>query len=214
MADIFREVDEDVRRERALKLWKRYGNYVAGLALLIVVATGGFVAWRDWDRKQAEAEAVRFQAAFELEAAGKDEQAAAAFALIARDGRAGYAALARLREASLKAKLGDVPGAAAAFRAIAADDGVAPELRNVATLMAALHEIDNADPARIEQQLAALTDSGSPWRHSALELVAIAAARAGDAPKAREYYTRIADDPSAPAGLRARASEMIAALAG
>ena len=214
MVDIFSEVDEEVRRDRALQLWKRYGNHLAGLALLIVVATGGYVGWRDWDRKQAEAGAMRFQAASELEAAGKLDQAAAAFAVIARDGRAGYSALARLREAALKAKLGDAAGAAASYRAIAADDDVAAELRNAATLLAGFHEIDSLDPTRFEQQLATLGAANSPWRHSALELAAIAAARAGDAAKAREYYTRIADDPNAPPGLRARASEMLAALAG
>ncbi|HSE78017.1 MAG TPA: tetratricopeptide repeat protein [Alphaproteobacteria bacterium] len=214
MVDIFSEVDEDVRRDRAIQLWKRYGNYVAGLAVLVVVATGAYVGWRDWDRKQAEAGAMRFQAANELEAAGKLDEAAAAYAVIASEGRAGYAALARLRAAALKAKLGDAAGAAAAYRAIAAEEHMAPELRDVATLLAGLHDIDSSDPARLEQQLTALSVANSPWRHSALELAAIAAARAGDAAKAREYYTRIVDDPTAPPGLRARASEMLAALAG
>ena len=44
MSDIFREVEEDVRRERLEKLWKAYGNYaIAGLVLLFA----GIGAWRD-----------------------------------------------------------------------------------------------------------------------------------------------------------------------
>ena len=49
MTDIFREVDEDIRQERYLKIWKRYGRYVAGAATLVVLTTAAYVAWRDYD---------------------------------------------------------------------------------------------------------------------------------------------------------------------
>ena len=32
MSDIFREVDEDVRRDRAAEFWKKYQNYVIAFA--------------------------------------------------------------------------------------------------------------------------------------------------------------------------------------
>ena len=37
MSDIFREVDEDLRHEQYKKLWDRFGIYVIGLAVLIVL---------------------------------------------------------------------------------------------------------------------------------------------------------------------------------
>ena len=37
MADIFNEVDEEVRRERLKQLWDRYGIFIIGLAVLLVV---------------------------------------------------------------------------------------------------------------------------------------------------------------------------------
>ena len=45
MADIFREVDEEVRRDKALEFWSKYQNYLIGLAIVIVLATAG---WRLW----------------------------------------------------------------------------------------------------------------------------------------------------------------------
>ena len=39
MSDIFREVEEDVRREKLEKFWKAYGDYVIALAAVIVVGT-------------------------------------------------------------------------------------------------------------------------------------------------------------------------------
>jgi hypothetical protein len=44
MSDIFREVDEDLRREQVRKLWDRFAPYVIGLAVLIVAATAGYAA--------------------------------------------------------------------------------------------------------------------------------------------------------------------------
>lgn len=214
MADIFTEVDEEVRRERALKLWRRYGNYLIGAAVVVVAATAGWTAWRDYDRRQAEAQAARFVAAADLEAAGENDKALAAFGAIAKDGRAGYAVLARLREAAIKARTGDAGGAAATYHAVASDGSAPPELRNVATILAAMVDIERLPPADLERRLAALAEGTSPWRHTAFELMAIAAARAGDAARARELYAKIADDPAAPPGLRARAAEMLAALPG
>jgi hypothetical protein len=214
VADIFTEVDEDVRRDRAFQLWKRYGNYVVGAAVVVVIATAGFVAWRDYDRKQIYAEAARFAAASELQAKGNTAQALAAFGAIVRDGRPGYAQLARLRQAAIMAQSGDVAGALAIYRALTADSGVEREIRDIAQVLATLNDLDNLDPAGIDRQLAALAGANSPWRYTALELSALAAARGGDAAKARELYAKIADDPAAPASLRARAAEMLAALAG
>ncbi len=41
MADIFREIDEEVRRDRAAELWKKYGWLLTGLAVLAVAAMAG-----------------------------------------------------------------------------------------------------------------------------------------------------------------------------
>ena len=37
MANIFNEVDEDIRKERYKKLWSRYGKYLIGFIILIVL---------------------------------------------------------------------------------------------------------------------------------------------------------------------------------
>ncbi len=43
MADIFHEVDEEVRRDQFKKLWDRYSIYIVAFAVLIVAGIG---AWR------------------------------------------------------------------------------------------------------------------------------------------------------------------------
>jgi hypothetical protein len=82
MSDIFKEVDEDLRREQVRKLWDRYGPYVIGLAILIVVATAGYRGWEYWQERQAQATGDRFLAALALANKGEHEPAVAALKAI------------------------------------------------------------------------------------------------------------------------------------
>ena len=49
MSDIFQEVDEEVRRERLMQLWKRYGNFVIAAAVIVVLGVGGWRGYQWWD---------------------------------------------------------------------------------------------------------------------------------------------------------------------
>ena len=97
MADIFREVDEDIRRERYSKLWKRYGKYVIAGAVAIVVLTAGREGWKQYQTAQREVAGERFAQALDLAASGRETDAVTAFSALADDAGAGYATLARLR---------------------------------------------------------------------------------------------------------------------
>ncbi len=214
MSDIFTEVDEEVRRDQAFKYWQRYGKYMVAGAVAIVVATGGYVAWRDWDRKQAAAEGARFIAATDLAAQGQAAPAATAFADIVKDGRAGYAALARLREAALKSDAGDAAGAAEIYRGDRRRFQCGARLARCRERVGGAAVAGTADPAELERQLAPLTTPRSAWRHVAWEAIAIAAMRSGDTAKLRASSTPRFPMMRVPRrGLRARA-RMLAVLGG
>ena len=71
MADIFHEVDEEVRRERLKKLWDRYSLYFIALAVLIVAGIGGWRGYEYWVAKKAAAAGAEFEAAVTLSEEGK-----------------------------------------------------------------------------------------------------------------------------------------------
>ena len=54
MADIFREVEEDIRRDRLQQLWDKYGIYLIGLVVGIIALTSLVVGWRAYTQSQAE----------------------------------------------------------------------------------------------------------------------------------------------------------------
>ena len=53
VADIFQEVDEEVRREQLKKLWDRYGYLLIALCVLMVAGVGGWRGYQYWQAKKA-----------------------------------------------------------------------------------------------------------------------------------------------------------------
>jgi len=213
VSDIFQEIDEDLRRENFAKLWQRYGQYVIAFAVLVVIAVGAFVGWREYQLRQRQAEGARYAAALGLARQGKDQEAVAALTAMAPKAGGGYGVLARFEEGALKARSGDTAGAITVYDGIAHDASLDATFRDVATLLAAQYEIKSGDAKSVIDRLAPLTAAANPWHPTALELTALAQLKAGDRGAARATYQKVADDLTAPQGLRARAAEMIAALA-
>jgi hypothetical protein len=212
--EFIREVDEAVRQDRWLTLWKHYGNYVIGAAAVVVIVMGGSVGWQAWQDSQRQEIAARYRAASALLQQDRAAEAAAAFGALAQDNDGGYGVLARLQAAHALGLAGDQAGKLGMLEELADDDAAAAIYRELGELLAAQQSFGEAAPDNLETQLAALTAEDDPWRYSALELSALAALRAGDTARARETLASLVDDPRTPPGLGRRAAELLAALGG
>jgi hypothetical protein len=212
VSDIFREVDEDLRRDSMLKLWQRYQNYIIGAAVLVVLATAGVTYWRYHDLQQRQAEGGRYAGALDLARGGKFAEAATELGSVESDAHAGRALIARFEAAALQTRAGKDAAAVAAYDAIAGDSSVDATYRDLATVLWGMHALDTADAKTVIDRLAPVTAAGNPWRNSAIEVTALAHLKAGDKAAARDDYQRLADDLTAPQSMRARAAEMITAL--
>jgi hypothetical protein len=209
MADVFREVDEDLRREQLKKLWDRLGPYVLGLAVLIVVAVSGYKLWEYWQRHQAETTGDQFIAAIKLSEDGKHDETIAALQGIVASGSGSYPSLAGFRLAGEKADAGDAAGAIAEYDAIAGRAGLPEEMRSLARLRAALLLVDQAPFAEIKTRIGDLASIGNPWRHSAREILGLSAWRSGDYAEAKTYFEQISTDQDSPAAMRQRSTLML-----
>jgi len=220
LVDIFDEVDEELRAERAGKLLKRYGGLIIGLALLIVAGAAGWQGWRWYQAKQDAAAALEYLTAMRLAdsaAAGNTANTPAAIAALDRlavTAPEGYRTLARLRDAALKADTGDLAGATALWNAVAADGAADPLLRDLANLSWAGHALDHGEPALIEARLMPLASPDNPWRPLAEEQLALLDLRLGKVDQAKDAFRRLAQDPTAPEGIRGRSSGLLARLGG
>lgn len=207
MADIFNEIDEDLRRERFGRLWTRYGAYLIGLAVLIVLAVAGWRGYEWWKLQQDRAAGAQFEAAQKLATEGKTAEAEAAFAALEKDGTRGYRILARFRAADELAKT-DRAAAVADYDALAKDPSINPLMQDVAQVRAALLLVDSASLADIESRMKPLTEPEGSFRNSAREIIGLAQYKAGDYKAATETFTTILSDGQTPPGLRRRADLM------
>jgi len=212
LADIFHEVDEEVRRERLQKLWDRYSIYIIGLAVLIVAAIGGWQANQWWEAKKAAAAGAQFETALSLSDGGKHAEADAAFGKIAAQAPAGYRILARLRAAAeiAQSKPAD---AVKAYDGLAADASLGSTLQDLAAVRAGMLLVDTASLADMQRRLDRVAEPGHAFRHNARELLALSAWHNHDFTAARRYIDMIAGDGETPPNTRARADVLSALIA-
>ncbi len=208
MADIFREVDEEVRRDKALEFWTRYQNYIIALALVIVAATAGWRAWDTWKTRQAQEAGAKFESAMQLARESKSEEAQAAFEALAKQSQNGYATLARIRVAD-ELSTRDRDAAVKAYDLLAGDATLGPLFQDVVRLRAALIRVDDAEPDEIRRRLEPLAAAGAPFRHTAREMLALAAFKTNDLENAGKWLDMLVVDQQTPLSLRQRAEAFL-----
>ncbi len=213
MADIFTEVDEEVRREQFKKLWERHGTLIIALAVLAVAAVAGWRGYQWWEAKKAAEASAAYDAAAVLADSGKSSEAEAAFAQLAAEGTNGYRALARLRAAAALTER-DAKAAVASYDAIASDASLAQTFRDLANVRAGLILVDTAALTEMTRRLEPLAQPGGTFRHTARELLALAATRAGDQAAAKRWSDAILGDAETPQGLRGRVELLMALNSG
>jgi hypothetical protein len=213
VADIFHEVDEEVRREQLKKLWDRYSIFIIAIAIIIIAGIGGWRGYEYWVAQKAAAAGAQFEAAVTLSEQGKHAEAEAAFAKAAAEAPGGYQVLARFRAATALAQAGKTAEAVKAFDALAADGALGPLWQDLAAIRAGMLLVDTAPFNEMKTRLEPLTEAGRTYRHAARELLALSAWRAQDAAAAKRYLDMMAADGETPPGTRARADVLSALIA-
>jgi hypothetical protein len=209
---LFREVDEEFRRDQALRLWRRYGNYVVAVSLAVIISVSVIKGWQYWQSHRAETAGAAYYQGLSYLQQNSTEQAEAIFADLDAGGPQGYATLARLQLAGILAERGQTAEAVEAYDAVAANSSVAREFRELARVRAGYLLVGTASPADLEQRLAVLERPDSPWRNAVREIVATAHYRTGNFIEADRLMNEILADPMAPHAMRQRAEMMVQLL--
>jgi hypothetical protein len=221
VVDIFDEVADDLRAERAARLLRRYGALVILAAILVLLGVAGQQAWQ-YEQAQRAAKAATAYLAItdQIDAQGDSitnpQRIADARSLqnFAATAPAGYRAIAGLRAAGLYADAGQLDQAAAAWNQVAGDSGAAPLLKNLASLLWAQHELGKVPDAAIAARLAPLTSPDNPYHALAEETQALMVLGEGKTAEAKALLGQIAADPTAPDGVHNRADGLLAKLNG
>lgn len=211
MSDIFSEVDEEVRKDRSLELWAKYGKFVIGGAVVVVAATAGFVAWQNYQISKAQELGGAFEAANKLVLERNFEEGVSAFAKLSVEADGGYENLAKLRQANALVAAGNGADAVVLYDEVAASDAAA-EFKNAARIFAGYYLIDNGTSEEVRDRVSALAGDTGVWSSNARELIALADIKDGKKEAALTELKALAEDAGTPEGVKSRSEQLVKIL--
>lgn len=213
MSDIFREIDEEVRRDKAAALWSKYGAFITGLVVLAVLGVAGWQFWLHREQQASQAVGAKFEEALKASRDNRGAEAESILVELSANAPAGYRQIARFRLAAETAKR-DAAAGATAFDGLANDASLDPLYRDLARLRAGMLRVDLAPYAEIRAALEPLATPQGVWRHSAREFLGISAMKANLYEDAGRWFDAIITDPASPQVLRQRTDLYLALVRG
>lgn len=129
MSDIFSEVDEALKREKAAKFWEENGPTVILAVIVLIASTAFTTAYRAWDKWRDEAETQK------LVAAQSADDLVVAYEEVANETRKGHEALALLTAGNAASEAKDFAKAAELYTQAADDSKNPANLRDLAAIL-------------------------------------------------------------------------------
>lgn len=207
-----REVDEELRRDQVSSFFTRYGWWVIGGAVLLLVAIGGAIWWNQrQDAKAGEASEKLVQVIEQLDANNARGASATIDELAAND-RAAYRYSALFLRANAQIQTNAIPAAIATLGTIAGDANAPQPYRDAALIRKTQLEYDQLPPTQVVQRLQGYAQAGNPWLGTTGEMVAVALIRQQRFPQAAQILSAMARDPSVPESIKGRAIQMASAF--
>ncbi|HVM99660.1 MAG TPA: tetratricopeptide repeat protein [Caulobacteraceae bacterium] len=208
MVDLFDEVDEELRSDRAVSLIRNAMPWVIGVLALVLAAYLGFWGYTSWQDRNLATAAAAYQKAVDALGDGDQKAALAGFDAVRKTGAPGYATLALMQEGNLKLRDGDSTGAAKLYDQAAAR---APNLivGDLARLKAAEALLDTAPLPQLQTRLNPLLAADRPYAIYAREALAMAKLMAGKTADARKDFQVIGLNLQATQDMRERSQMAI-----
>ena len=205
--EFIREVDEDLKEEKRLKLWKKLLPYVVSISLGVILSTSGFVFWENYTNKTKQRLGDDFTAAVELSNEEDIDAALLALDRIVDKGSDGYVTMAKLKKASILIAKGERNEGLDIYLDLE-KNAVDQSFRDIATILYVMNSIDLEQPEKLLDKLDPLRNS-MIWKSSALELTAFIYLKNDQKEEALEIFQEIKMLPNKPSSLGLRAQNMI-----
>ena len=205
--EFIREVDEDLKEEKRLKLWKRLLPYVVSISLGVILSTSGYVFWKNYTNKTKQQLGDDFTAAVELSNEEDIDAALLALDRIVDKGSDGYVTMAKIKKASIFIAKGERNKGLDIYLDLE-KNAVDQSFRDIATILFVMNSMDFEQPEILLDKLDPLRNS-MIWKSSALELTAFIYLKNGQKREALKTFEEIKMLSNKPASLGLRAQNMI-----
>ena len=205
--EFIKEVDEDLKEEKRVKLWKKLLPYVLGFSFGIILITSSFVFWESHTKKTNQNLGDDFTAAVDLANENDIDAALLALDRIVDKGSDGYATIAKMKKASLLIDKGNYDEGLSIYLDLE-KNAVDQSFRDIATILYVLNSMDKIDSEVLLRKIQPLENS-KVWQSSALELKAFIYLKDKKNVSAKEVFQSILNLKSSPSSLSTRARNMI-----
>ena len=213
------EIEEDLKQEKYMKLWKKYGNIVIAVFLVVVAGVGGHTFYDQYEAKKRNETSDIFLDGMEAVSKGEPIRAQGVLDEVAAGSHAGYKMLAQFQKAALLVEEGGeapLTEARVIYKDIASNTKYPKRFRELAELrVIAMKDTDRTEET-LRSTLAKLepfTKEGRPWRYSAKELKASILMELDDNVAAAEVMADLIRDAKTPEGVKSRAQIVSQTLA-
>ena len=208
----FKEVDENLRRDRARDFAQKHGTLIIAAVVLFLAAVGGWIYWQSRQKAQAAEQSEQLSQIYTDIGSGKTANVPQRLDALSDDGNDIVRASALFARASVALQQGDRNLAITKFREAQNDDGLPQAYRDLALLRLTALEFDSLKPEQVIARLQPLATAGNPWFGSAGELTAMALLKQGKKPEAGRLFAAIAADRQVPETMRSRAVQIAGTL--
>ena len=198
------EVNEELRRQQLKSIWDRFGVYIIGFAVLIILSVGGNEIINHLNNRVSQRESNAFDNALNLIEKGNDSAGLDQLIELI-EGKTGYKGLALFRLSSESLTNGNYQEAVDYLKKASLDKTLTNNLRVFAKIKAGLILVDNGSFSEVDVLLKEVIESGGPFSFHAKEILALALIKNGRDLEAQEIFQEIANDASAPPVLARRA---------
>lgn len=203
MADIFDEIDEELKKDRAQLLWARYGKYVIGACAAVILAVGGHQGYGIYSANQIEKAADLYHSSL------KADDVISSLNNNVDELTGGYKMLARFQIAAAEARAGDHAAAQASYIALSEDKNIDPLYQQFAQLLSVMNAPADSSAQSLQDRLAPLIGAAGTWQGLALEQSAGLDLQTGKVDAAKAKLEQIIKLTEIPQSLRQRAQRIL-----
>lgn len=208
MSELIEDIKEDIKREDLLIIWQKYSRWIMGGVLTFVLGASGFLYWQHHKETATIQTSIAYAKIMEALDPKSPEATVKALQELAEKSAAGYKILSGLTGAGLSSD------PAQDLKQMSKDPKIEKAFQEMAQILGALADLDEANPRSVLDMLASFENSASPFRPLAREIMGYAMLRLGNSDTALNLFESLIHDQMAPQSIRGRSQAMVEYIRG
>ena len=206
MSDIFQEVDEALKQEKAEKFWHDHKEKIVAAILVLIIGAGGISFYKNWNEKRDGADTEKLIATLEdnLDA----DTLPTALNAITKETRDGVSTVGQFLSAGIELEKNKKEEALNIYKNIIDQNDASPAMEDLARVLKSQYHGDHEKSLKALKPILADKASAFHW-HARLQAATIEAETNKDYKKAISYLQPFEKAEKVSATLKQRAAAML-----